>query len=859
MIEPGRTLSHYTLVEKIGEGGMGQVWKGVDTRLQREVAVKILPEAFADDPDRLARFEREARILASLNNPNIAAIHGLEEADGVRFLVLELVPGEDLAARIARGPVAVEDAIDLARQIAEALEAAHDHGILHRDLKPANVRITPSGQVKVLDFGLAKGGETPAASDPSLSPTLTQAATGAGVILGTASYMSPEQARGRTLDRRSDIWSFGCVLHEMLTGEKIFSGETVSDILAGVLRADIPIDRLPSTVPRAVRHLISRCLDRDPGTRLRDIGEARVALQEPLVAEVGETSPSSSRAKRWPWLAAGVVAGALITAAVLLGIGPSPPDPSPLRRFEIPVTGDGRPEISPDGTKIAYPDAGAIWIRDLVQLDPRRIEGTEGAQFAFWSPDAAWLGFSTGDRIWRISALGGEKTMISTVPGGMHPLAGSAVWLPSGKIVMTPGDSGMWEVPAQGGDPTVLLELQEGEEDYHNVSALPGGRGYLYVAHLPGRFETIMLFANGERREVLTQKGQSVSQPFYTSGHIVYRRVPENRGIWAVPFSLDRLEVTGDPLLLVPGGRYPTVSNEGTLVHAQEPLPVPRRLTFLDRQGRGVGTVGEAQIDQAPPAVLSPDGRFIAVAARERNNWDLWVHDVELQTRTRLTFDPAAEGSPAWSPDGKWIAFVSGESLGDRTVRVKPSDGRGEARTMVEGADPSFTPDGKAILYVRYGVNFDPDIWTKPVEDGEAAPVVVSPAAEGFARASPHGRYVAYESDETGRDEVYIKPFPSGEGKWQVSRDGGVEPRWDPRGGRIYFRSGEDLMEVRVATDPVLSLSAPIRLMSVDPGGGFDVTRDGERFVTLQRHGPEVRQPGLRVVLNWTAELSGRR
>ncbi|MFQ5930211.1 MAG: protein kinase, partial [Acidobacteriota bacterium] len=489
----GKTISHYRVLEKLGEGGMGEVYRAEDTNLGREVAIKVLPDLFAQDPQRLARFEREAKLLASLNHPNIAAIHSFEHADGLHFLVLELVEGETLAERVAKGPLPVEEALEICRQVAEGAEAAHEKGVIHRDLKPANVKITPEGQVKVLDFGLAKAleGETPAA-DISHSPTLTEEMTRSGVILGTAAYMSPEQARGKAVDKRADIWAFGCVLYEGLVGRQVFGGETVTDIIGAIVHKEPDWNVLPEKTPWNIRALLRRCLEKDPDLRLRDIWDVRIEIKQALSGAV-EKLPDLAVARQPVWtlrrtllLVSGMV---LVTAvAGVIGWILKPAPELPLHKFELAVdsleAGIETPlAVSPDGKKVVYVSAGRLWIRELDQLEPRQLSRSEEARLPFWSPDSAFVGYVAAGKLWRVPVSGGESTTISDLQGGLVGGAG-ATWGSNGQIVFSRGGTGLLEVSARGGDPQPLLELDpKSEGDFHQPHFLPDGRGVLFVVH----------------------------------------------------------------------------------------------------------------------------------------------------------------------------------------------------------------------------------------------------------------------------------------------------------------------------------------------------------------------------------------
>ena len=569
-----KNLGNYEVLEQIGAGGMGEVYRARDTRLGRDVAVKLLPPAFADDPERLGRFEREARLLAALNHPHIAAIYGLEHAEGKRFLVLELVPGEDLSARIAQGPIPLEEALPIARDIAEALEYAHEQGIVHRDLKPANIKITPEGRVKVLDFGLAKALESEEGTDPRLSqsPTiLASSPTIAGVILGTAAYMSPEQARGKSVDKRSDVFAFGSVLHEMLTGKQAFQGDTVSDTLASVLKTQPDAGALPENTPRAIRDLLKRCLEKDARLRLRDIGEARIAIDQarhggPDPADTAvQTVPVNGAARFRANVVWGVATLAIATAAFFLSRAVNPTrEDAPLRKLTVEIDdADGsispeRVALSPDGQRIAYIVNDRLWVRELSKLEATEIPATDKAEIPFWSPDGTQLGYRIGTAFYRVSASGGNSTIVSATAESFTGGSGAA-WTENDRIIFTTGSKGILEVPALGGDPVEIVPRLPGETDIHEPSVLPGGRGFLFVSHLQeGGPRDLVVFAEGKRKTLLSLPNQRIWFPRYsTTGHILFRRTPTNAGVWALPFSLSSLEATGEPFLIALDGSEP--------------------------------------------------------------------------------------------------------------------------------------------------------------------------------------------------------------------------------------------------------------------------------------------------------------
>jgi Tol biopolymer transport system component len=875
----GKTFAHYEVTEQIGAGGMGEVFKARDTRLGRDVALKFLPESFAADTERLHRFEREAKLLAALNHPNIAAIYGIEQSEGAHFLVLELVPGEDLAERISHGPLPVDDALRMALQIAEALEAAHEQGVIHRDLKPGNVVVNPDGVVKVLDFGLAKALEADRDnSGLSHSPTLLASSpTVQGVILGTAGYMSPEQARGKTVDRRADIWAFGCVLLEMLSGRQTFAGETVSDTLASVLKTEPDWDSLPDDTPPAIVRLLRRCLDKDPRTRLRDIGEARILIERALRGEGDEAAPAAPSAAgtsgmSWRWRLAWLAAGVVVTAAVGTAawtLKPNAPQP-PLRKFSLTVErghqgGPSDPVISPDGTNVVYVVGGRLRVQELDELKPREIEVEGEADMPFWSPDGAYIGYLANGNLWKIPVSGGTSVKVCD-PQPSFTGGRGACWSADGRIIYSYGSSGLQEVTDQGGDPRVFHDIDpEKYGDFHEPSLLPGGKGVLYVAHrINGTPDTIELFADGEEKILVQVDGQRLWHPQYApSGHVVYRRSGANAGIWAVPFSLSRLDVTGEPFLVAADGVYPSVAKDGTLVYLRGDTDVNHILRWVSRDGVVGDSISVPEREYAEPS-LSPDGSRLAITEYDGDEVDVWIHDLKRGTRTRFTFDEGAQAQAVWSPDGKLIYYCD---TGSDSIFVRAADGTGVPRSVVKGRAPAITADGRYLVYHVQGGKSQEDIWYLEMEDGaQPKPFLVTPAREGLVSLSPDGRYIAYESDESGNFQVFVKRFPGGEGKWQASTDGGEYPFWGRDGRTLYYRQGQcDIVAVPVETASNLVLGTPRKIIDCSElqltslgYRCYTVSPDGSKILMMQALRPDVNtiDVGITVVENWASEFT---
>ncbi|HEX9697906.1 MAG TPA: protein kinase [Acidobacteriota bacterium] len=891
----GSSLGPYEIVEQIGAGGMGEVYRARDTRLDRDVAIKVLPADVAADQDRLARFEREAKLLAQLNHANIAGIYGLEEAAGIRFIAMELVGGETLADRLERdGGIELQEALEIARQIAEALEIAHERGIVHRDLKPANIKVSSAAgrlSVKVLDFGLAKAlaGEVEAKS-PANSPTLSIAATRAGVILGTAAYMSPEQARGMAVDKRADIWSFGVVLFEMLSGQQLFGGETVSDTLADVLRAEIDLSQLPADRPPAVRRLLGRCLQRDPLRRLRDIGEARIVIEEvqggdaegedfaadtaatafsPVAATGATGGAGRSRASglrgALPWLA---VVGATGLLAGWIGWRLATPtaDSAPIKLgFEVQGLDEVAPVISPDGRKVVFSVGDQLWVRDLGQTEPRVLPGANGARHVFWSPDSSSIGYLTSQEIFRTRADGGgNPTVLVRLPEANVAGAGGA-WGSGDRIVFSRGNTGFYELSARGGDPELILEppgVTAGDH-FHEPAFLPGGE-LVFVVH-PGGYapDTIAVSSGGGSQEVLRIEGQRLAQPAYApSGHLVYHRSPTLPGVWAVPYSLAERRATGEPFLVVPDGGLPSLSSRGVLAHSPGTGPSQLQLVLADRAGAVVEVLGEPQGGINRP-VFSPDGTLVAWSSVAGERRGLWIHDRQRGSSAPLNVGPVPTWEPAWFPDGERIAFQ--RNPGTPEIAIVSSDGAGAPQTLVVfGTSPAVSPDGKHIVYdaVQIGGPGSDSISYLSVDPpGDPVTLVEAPGEQNWPVFSPDGRWVAYGSDEGGANQVYLTSFPDGVGKWQVSTEGGAFPRWNAAGDRIFFANGTDVYEVAVALEgrgP--RLGRPQRLFEgagsrLAPALGYDVDGAGERFLMVQELLGQGGSGTVVLIFNWLEEF----
>jgi serine/threonine protein kinase/Tol biopolymer transport system component len=879
-------LSHYRLVEKIGEGGMGVVWKALDTKLDREVAIKVLPEAFGDDAERLARFEREAKLLASLNHPNIATIHGFLEAESTRFLAMELVGGEGLEGRLERGPVPRPEALEIARQIAEALEAAHEHGVVHRDLKPANVRLTADGRVKVLDFGLAKAlipdrlAESP---DLTQSPTITSAGTTAGVLLGTAAYMSPEQIRGRPADRRVDIWAFGVVLYELLTGRRLFKGETPSDILAAVLREEPDLDRVPAGTSPRVRRLLRRCLERDPSRRLQAIGEARIILEDersgapdpdalPLAEHAASPVP---RHHSWlPW----AIAVAAVAAAIVLGVIGLDRSTGQDRVVShlLPPPGwvfnmiDGPPIFSPDGRRLAFLATSAegrthLFLRALDRTESRLLDGTEGAQTPFWSPDGNRLAFFADGKLMKIDLHGGSPEVLADA---RHPYGGS--WSKNGTVLFAAElPPAFYVVDERGGPTRILPHPHDGGWDVLWPQFLPDGRRFLFSAIDLQRSEGGIYVGSLDEPESPHRLLPVISKASYVEpGWLLFW---QEGGVRALTFDIETLELGEEPEWLANGvgfaqyllyGRF-AVARNGLLAYQPGSGRIgDTELALVDRAGRDLSVVGSRAEYYAPR--LSHDGRRAAVDITEITETespfgDIWILDLRRNTRTRLTRDPANASSPVWTADDSSVIFRVKYDL-----YVRDASAVMEQRLLFgsdELKDPrDVSPSGRHLLFTRQ--DDDEDLWVLDLESGEVSPWIETDYAETGARFSPDGHWVAYQSDESGLVEVYLQSFPEARERIVVSTEGGCNPAWRADGGELYYLSTSgEVVAVAITWEsgrPRLGESQSLfrmRPRRYRPHGHFDVCPDGETFLLNRLVTEEENQP-LVLIQNWATESS---
>jgi eukaryotic-like serine/threonine-protein kinase len=878
-LQPGTSFAHYHVVAPLGVGGMGEVYRARDTKLDRDVALKVLPAAFAADPERLARFEREAKTLAALNHPHIAHIHGVEDVAGVRALVMELVEGPTLAERLAQGALPLDEALPLARQIAVALEAAHEQGIVHRDLKPANIKLRPDGTIKVLDFGLAKAmspdpGSAGGAEMLAASPTMTSPAmTKQGVILGTAAYMAPEQAKGRSADARSDIWAFGVVLFEMLTGRTLFDGESTVDVLGAVLRQPIDLAQLPSTAPVAVRRLLRRCLERDPRRRLHHIADARLEIVDGMEAPESDASTRSGPPTRMRGVALAGWAVALLALAAL-GLWttvwrPAPPTAPVAYRFTIPrpATDASAPAVSPDGRYIAYAAPSGLWLRALDEAAPRLLGGTGGAREPFWSPDGRALAFFAGDTVKRISIAGGPAETLAPIPGGWP--AGS--WSRDGTILVeiteNPESEG-WYVLSAGSRSLSRLRAFAADRPINPDKAfpafLPDGEHFLFT-HPAG--DTATLQVGSVRSDETRPLVPADSRAFFASpGYVLYVR---SGTLFAQPFDATTRRMAGEPVAVTDEVDYfsPTgeagfsVSQEGTLVVRR---PMGRsELRWFDRDGRAASRVLER--DYYNSVALGPDGQRLLVEIKDarRSTTDLWMVDLERNVSTRLTSSPRSELWPLWSPDGSQLVF-SADWDGPPNLYIADAAG-GAPRVLVPfdrqvQIAGSWTPDGRQLLYAKRSHPFNRDIWIVDVATGDRRPLLATEFNEEAPALSPDGQWLAYVSDASGRREIYLRSFPAGTWQVRLSVDGGLYPAWRRDGRELfYYEPGGAIMAVAIAPDTAgrVRPGGPARLFPVDERMflSFAVTPDGQRFL-LNLTEPGGISPPDEVIVDWTRLMS---
>jgi Tol biopolymer transport system component len=877
-LDIGSRLGAYEVLALIGEGGMGRVFRARDTRLKRDVAIKALQPEVAGDADRIARFRREAEALAALNHPHIATIHDVLEWNGSQFLVLEMVEGQTLADRIERSEIPTAEALAIARQIAEALEAAHARGIVHRDLKPANVKITPSGVVKVLDFGLAKDQTGDAARNASLthSPTMVSPMTGGGVVLGTSSYMSPEQARGQSIDAQSDVWAFGCVLYEMLTRERAFQGATVTDVLAAVVRADVDWSQLPAETPAAVHRVLRRCLHKDRARRLHHIADARIEIEDALIGPAVPADHAAPRT-RSAWIAACVllVIAAALATALTLALRPAAPLPETRVDITTPPSSDAILAISPDGRTLAFVAAvegvSRLWLRSLSSTTAQPLAGTELATAPFWSADSRSVAFFADGKLKRYDVGGGAARTLTNAPIGS-----GGTWSGDGIILYAPSAIGpLFRIAAAGGESVPVTRLQTGQSGHRLPHFLPDGRHFLFYAR--GTPDVRGIFVGDldgtEPRRVLDADSSAV---FASTGHLLFVRQPT---LFAQPFSVDRLAVFGDlipisdRIAFEPGNNAAAMSTSaaGPIAYRTGGASGQRQLTWFDRSGKKVDVVGPP--DSASPfnPEISPDARWIAHNRTVDAYQDVWLLETARGVLRRFTFDPVSDQIPVWSPDARWLVFGSNRKAGVYDLYIKAVTGTASETLLLESAlnkfPMSFSPDGRFLLYRVTAPGTNWDLWAVAIDQGKAAgqpfPVVDTSFQELMGEFSPDGRWVSYQSNESGQYEIYVQAFPQPGVRTQISTNGGSQPRWRPDGRELFYMGLDSrLMVASIAEDGKNQLQAasPVGLFGVKTPLGpvpipqkqqYAVGGDGQRLL-VNSLTDEATASAITLILNWS-------
>jgi eukaryotic-like serine/threonine-protein kinase len=865
----GEKIGPYRVIERLGAGGMGVVYRARDTKLDRDVAIKMLPEGFAGDHDRFLRFQREAKVLASLNHPQIAQIHGFEDLDGLHGLVMELVEGPTLAERIAAGRLPPDEALAIAKQIAEALEAAHARGIVHRDLKPANVKVRDDGVVKVLDFGLAKAIDPPSTSGASMSPTLSLHATQAGLILGTAAYMAPEQARGKAADTRADIWAFGVVLFEILAGTRPFPGDEISDTLAGILKSEPPWDALPRDTPAAIRRLLRRCLQKDRQQRLQHIGDARLEIDEARGATAPEHAAVPVGTLRRPLLWIAATTAAALAIGVVAGRQFSIAPEAPELRLEIsaPVGMLTHFAISPDGRSIVYARTGrrGLVVREFDDSSPRALTGTEGAEYPFWSPDGRSLGFFANNKLQRVESDGGTPQALATV---ITPAGGT--WNRDGVILYVPNDNGgVFQVPAGSSESRMVTPQRTPPLATRLPQFLPDGRRFLF--HVARGGEPAGVYV-GELASDAIQRILSTNAPaLYGSGHLWFMR---DGALVAQAFDPASRALSG-PIMPVADGVLAGLLGNSISTSAAGPIGfraspdratqrLNRQLVWFDRSGKQMGIAGEPGGLASNPS-LSPDGRSLLLQRTVQDNIDLWLIDLQRNVSSRLTDNPGIDSMPVWSPDNNRLIFNSTSTGGGEMAIATLDKSRAQERVDLPFSDGAkvtsdWSTDGRFVLYTHF--NQSPattDVWALPMQDkGKPLPVATTTYNERDAQFAPDGKWVAIESDEAGSAEIYLQPFTGPGAKQRVSLAGGTQVRWRRDGRELYYvAADETLMAVAIdltAAPPSVGSPAKLFKTNISPIRSISrqqyvVSRDGQRFLILtDEEGPV---PPITLLFNW--------
>jgi len=871
-IPRGTRIGVNEIVGLIGSGGMGEVYRARDLRLGRDVAIKVLANRLTEDEVVRARIEREARLLASLNHPNIATIYGVEEYEGSPAIVMELIEGDTVAVKLFEGPLPVAQVVQIAQQVSDALTAAHDRGIVHRDLKPGNIHLRPDGTVKVLDFGLAKAVTQ---SDTQMLSTPTVTTTGS--IMGTAPYMSPEQARGLEVDRRTDIWSFGATMYELLTGKRAFFGPTPADTVVAVLSSEPDWDALPADTPDGLRALLQRCLQKDVRHRLRDLGDASFDYGQTNPAFVGAIATAKHIRRRrtltrWlPTASAIAVIGAVIGGAVYM-FDAGRESSGTLRKFEVqadglgdePATfaGDTGPGagvvISPDGRRIVYPAKGRLWVRELSQLESSELDGTARAVAPSWSPDSDWVLYVIGNQLLKSPISGGPAVAVATMAGDFVEAAGAG-WSADNQIYFTLGNGPLWRVSSDGGEPEAILDIEQGILDYHDMTF--GGSKPLWISHYTTQQHSIDTIENGVRQVLFGPVPQVIRHAAYSSsGHIVYQRVGTNPGIWAIAVDPRTLRPRGEPFLVAARGLRPSVAADGTLVYVTDDSWGQQRLSFVNRSGDVIRDVGEPRLPMKHPA-LSPRGDRIAFVAPTGERDDLFAMDVVTGTPTRLTFT-GVRGDPEWDHDGSRIFYSCGATGREGGICTVRADAASDPQVIIPGASqPDLSPDGKSLAYILLDPTTRTDVWSAPL-DHSSPPVLIkrTPAFDFGPRISPDGRWITYASAESGQPQVFMADYPQGRRRWQISTTSGAQGEWNPAGGELFFMDGGGRLHVLEINEHGPA-GKPRELFreSVSRAhltAGYAVSADGQSFLVTRDIDRGATRPRLIVVEHWFAEFS---
>jgi eukaryotic-like serine/threonine-protein kinase len=875
-LSPGTRIGSFEIIGSIGAGGMGEVYRATDMNLRRQVAIKVLPDMLAKDPDRLARFDREAKALASLNHPNIAAIYGLEKSDGQTALIMELVEGPTLADRLIEGRIPADEALTIAKQIAEALEAAHEQGIVHRDLKPANIKVRPDGTVKVLDFGLAKAIETSSTSeqtvrslDPigmiSQSPTIaTPAMTQIGIILGTAAYMSPEQARGRPVDRRADIWAFGCVLFEMLTGTQAFHGEDVSEIVAHILTREPDWAALPGTLPPRALELLRLCLQRDVKKRRRDAGDLVLDLDR-IASEPAApiATASTPRSARLGWIAAAVFA-AIAIGAIAFAMRPPAAAGEMRLSMSMPTTGASEFAVSPDGTRVVVSGIrDTVWVRRFDRTDAQAIAVNSGTRLPFWSADSRFVCYWSAGMLWKIDPAGGPPSVIA---GTTSAFSGATINSDGAIVFAQSLTSPLFRMSGAGGQPVQITHLDATHAYGHmQPRFLPDGRHFLFFATGAADAQGVYL-ASLDSNEAKRLTPADAHGEYLEPGYVAY----VSRGaLMTRKLDLDRGELTGDAQVIADGVAYTaatgfgafSVSPKGQIAYRSSAAD-RRRLTWYDRMTNRSTPAADPDSNGLEAAELSPDGRYVALDRIGQGNRDIWLLDLTSGSVPRFTFDPAQDGMPVWSPDSKRLAYES-KRKGPYDLYVKAVNGADVERPVLESPydkwPMDWSKDGAYLLYYetrpKTGGDLQALVMTSRDGGNKIIPVAITAFDEIFGQFSPDGRWVAYQTDESGRPEVVVQSFPDPTTRRQVSRDGGLQPRWSRDGKELYFVSLDSkLMATKLvitagSVEPAAASTLfPVRLSGV-PKHQYSVAADG-RFL-VNEVVDDSASSLLTLVLNW--------